>query len=63
MKSSSLDREVFIFFIEEISFTEVNASDRIQLDDYFTFARALGDPPTTTLTTKLLGSRTHSIND
>jgi hypothetical protein len=57
------DRAVYLVFIEEIPFVEVDASDRVQLDDYITFARALGDPPMTTLTTKLLGSGTHSISD
>jgi hypothetical protein len=33
------------------------------LDDYFTFARALGDPPTTSSTTQLVGSGTHSTSD
>jgi hypothetical protein len=62
-KSSSPDREVFIIFIEEIPFTKVDASDRVQLDDYFTLARALGDPPMTTSTTQLVRSGTHSISD
>jgi hypothetical protein len=50
-------------FIEEILFTEADASDRVQLDDYFTFERALGDPLMTTLATKLVRSGTHSISD
>jgi hypothetical protein len=50
-------------FIEEIPFTEADASDRVQLDDYFAFARTLGHPPMTTSTTKLVGSGTHSISD
>jgi hypothetical protein len=51
-----------LVFIEEIPFTEVDESVRIQLDDYIAFARALGDLPMTTLTTKLLGSRTYSMS-
>jgi hypothetical protein len=62
-KSSSSDREVFMVFIEEISFTEADALDRVQFDDYFAFTRAFGDPPTTTSATKLVRSRTHSISD
>jgi hypothetical protein len=54
------DSEVFMVFIEEIPFTEADASDHVQLDDYFAFARALGDSPVTTSTTKLVGSGTHS---
>jgi hypothetical protein len=50
-------------FIEEISFMEADPSDRVQLDDYFALARALGDLPTTTSTTKLVRSGTHSIGD
>jgi hypothetical protein len=49
-------------FIEEIPFMEVDTSNHVQLDDYFTLARALGDPPTTTLTTQLVESETHSIS-
>jgi hypothetical protein len=62
-KSFSPDRVVFMVFIEEILFTEADASDRVQLDDYFTLAWALGDSPATTSTTKLVGSGTHSIKD
>jgi hypothetical protein len=50
-------------FIEEIPFTEADASDYVQLDDYFALTRVVGDPLTTTSTTQLVGSGTHSIND
>jgi hypothetical protein len=62
-KSSSLDHKVFTVFIEEIPFTEEDASDRVQLEDIFTFARALDDPPMTTSATKLVGSGIHFISD
>jgi hypothetical protein len=62
-KSSSPDRVIFLVFIEEIPFMEADTSDRVQLNDYITFARALGDLPMTTLIAKLLGSGTHSIKD
>jgi hypothetical protein len=62
-KSSSPDREVFMVFIEEIPFTEADASYHVQINDYFAFMRTLSNLPMATSTRKLVGSGTHSIND